>query len=294
MGQILKEFSTDEVAHILLACGVHWRVKNEASNVPGTQIPWSGLIRQSVIFPYLDNCYIFPFSLIWRVSMSPGTTSLKEQIEARCAELVPNLDVRDLYISYDKICGWDNYKLGIGYETLFASSLAVKYFLRSIPSKEGGYFALSEIYDLHPSEMSALKLLGEYKVNFSQGIFLPFREVCTNFSDLGLAVVHNRNIQNAHHDLILPARTIKGPVNIAVQAKASFYEASSKDIMSQLKVSSQSVENVQQLFWLYLGEKRGVEKNFSSVLYLDGSGCCNGLALDSIILVKKLKSENQI
>ena len=40
------------------------------------------------------------------------------------AELVPNLDVKDLYTSYDMLCSWENYNLGVGYETLFASSLA--------------------------------------------------------------------------------------------------------------------------------------------------------------------------
>jgi hypothetical protein len=63
MVQILQEFTTESIAHILLACGVHWIVNNEESNVPGTE-----LIHKSLIFPYLDGCYIFPFSLVWRAS----------------------------------------------------------------------------------------------------------------------------------------------------------------------------------------------------------------------------------
>jgi hypothetical protein len=127
MVQILKEFSTDTIAHILLACGVHWTVYHEASNVPGTQIPWAALIQMSLVFPYRDGCYMFPFSLVWRVAFSPRTSKEKADIEARCAELVPNLNVNDLYVSYDMICNWENYNLGARYETLFASSLAVKY-----------------------------------------------------------------------------------------------------------------------------------------------------------------------
>jgi len=291
MVQILIDFETKDIAHILLACGVHWIVGNEESNVPGTQIPWVTLIQKSLVFPYLDGCYIFPFSLVWRVATS-GTMNKKEDIKIKCAELVPNLDLNDLYISYDTLCSWENYKLGVGYETLFASSLAVKYYLRSISTGNSGYFSFPDIYDISPSELPAYNIMNKYKVNFSNGISLPTREVFTNVADLGFAIVHNRNIQNAHHDIILPARTNLGIVNIAVQAKASFDLSDRTTITKQLLVSPKSKEQVQQLFWLYLGEKPR-EKMFESIVFLDGSGCCNGLALDFFILVKKLRSKNQ-
>ena len=98
--------------------------------------------------------------------------------------------------------------------------------------------------------------MNKYEVNFSHGISLPTREVFSNVDDLGFAVVHNRNIHNAHHDIILPARTSLGNVNIAVQAKASFDLPGRKTITKQLLVSPASDEQVQQLFWLYLGEKK--------------------------------------
>ena len=292
MVQIFKEFSTDCIAHFILACGVHWIVDNEASNVPGTQTTWATLIQNSLVFPYLDGCYLFPFSLVWRAATSPGISNKKEEIESRCAELVPNLDVKDLYISLDILCSWENYNVGIGYETLFASSLAVKYYLRSISTGMTGYFSFPAIYDISRSDLPAFNIMSKYYVNFSQGISLPTREVLTNVADLGFAVVHNRNIHNAHHDLILPARTNLGIVNIAVQAKASFDLSDQTTITKQLLVSPASLEKVQQLFWLYLGETRREEK-FDSIVFLDGSGCCNGLALDFLILVKKLRSQNQ-
>lgn len=154
------------------------------------------------------------------------------------------------------------------------------------------YISFPAIYDISLSESPALNILNKYKVNFSRGISLPTREVFTNVADLGFAVVHNRNDHNAHHDIILPARTNLGIVNIAVQAKASFDLSERTTITKQLLVSPTSSEQVQQLFWLYLGQKRREEK-FDSIVFLDGSGCCNGLALDFFILVKKLMSENQ-
>ena len=293
MVSVFNDFENEEIAHILLACGVHWIVENEESNVPGTKIPWANLIQKSLVFPYLDGCYLFPFSLVWRVAISPKTSNKRQDIENICAELVPNLDVKDLYISYDMLCCWENYNLGVGYETLFGSSLAVKYYLQSISTgSSGAYFSFPAVYDISSSDLPAFDIMAEYKVNFSQGISLPSREVFANGADLGFAVVHNRNMHNAHHDLILPACVSGKTVNIAVQAKASFDLSDKKTILKQLLVSPKSLEPVKQLFWLYLGKNQR-EKKFNSIVFLDGSGCCNGLALDFLILVKKLTSENQ-
>lgn len=83
--QILNEYTPETIARILLACGVHWIVDNEASNVPGTQIPWAALIQKSLVFPYLDGCYLFPLSLVWRVAVSAGKSNKKQEIESKCA-----------------------------------------------------------------------------------------------------------------------------------------------------------------------------------------------------------------
>jgi hypothetical protein len=284
MVDILRDYSTEDIAHILLSCGVHWIVDDVNKNVPGTDIPWALLIRRSLIFPYLDGCYIFPFPLVWRVAESRNFPNKKEDIENKCAELVPNLNVKDLFTPYDELCSWENCRLGVGYETLFASSLAVKYYLRSISTGNSGYFSLSAIYDISRFDFPALNIMKKYEVNFSHGISLPAHEVYTNTVDLDLAVVHNRNTHNAHHDLILPARTSIGIVNIAVHAKVSFSDIGT--IAKQFLVSPECLEQVQQLFLLYLGKIQR-EKTFDSVVCLDGRGCCNGLTLNSFILVKK-------
>lgn len=293
MVEILNEFTIEEMAHILLACGVHWIVDDEASTVPGTKIPWATLIQKSLVFPYGDGCYIFPFSLVWRAATSTDTLDKIENIEKKCEELVPNLDVKDLYLTYDILCSWGLLKLGVGFETLFASGLAVKYYLRSTSEGRKGYFRFPDIYDIPRSDSpTEYNIMNNYEVDFSQGISLPTQEVFADTTGLGLAVVHNKNIHNAHHDVILPARTSLGMVNIAVQAKASFDLSGEKTIMNQLLVSRKTVDPVQQLFWLYLGENRR-EKSFDSIAFLNGRGCCNGLTLDFLISFKKLRAENQ-
>ena len=145
---------------------------------------------------------------------------------------------------------------------------------------------------MNPSELRAYHIMKKYQVNFSKGVSLPSSEVLANASDLGYSVLHNRNIHNAHHDIILPALTRIGIVNIAVQAKASFDLSDLKTMTKQLLVSPASSEQVKQLIWLYLGEKRR-EENFNTVVFLDGSGCCNGLALDLFILVMIFKKKKK-
>jgi hypothetical protein len=281
--RIFKEFTTESIAHIILACGVRWIVYDEESNVPGTEIPWATLIHKSLIFPYFDRCYIFPFSLVWRVA---DTSHEKEEVETRCAELVPNLNVNNLYISYDILWSWENYNLEVGYENLFASSLAVKYYLLSKRVKKDGYVIFPYIYDISRSDLPLLNIMSKYKVNLSHGISMLTRDVFTNVPDLEFAILLNRNIDNGHHDIILPARRQLENVNIAVQAKLSFDSSDRTTLNKQLLVSPTSLEQVQQLFRLYLPR----EEMFDSIVFLDGRGCCNWLALD---MVKKLRSKIQ-
>ena len=79
MVQILNEFTSETIAHILFACGVHWIVDNAESNVPGTNIPWVTLIRRSCVFPYLDGSYMFPFSLVWRVATTSPVNCIQNK-----------------------------------------------------------------------------------------------------------------------------------------------------------------------------------------------------------------------
>ena len=173
---------------------------------------------------------VISFILHW-VATSSAAPNKKEDIKKKCAELVPNLDAKDLFISFDEMCSPENYKQ----PNLMQLSSAVKYYLRSISTRNRGYHSLLIIHDISISDSTAFGIMGKYEVNFSHGISLPTHEVLTNPVDLELAVVHSRNIHNAHHDLILPARTSIEIVNIAVQAKASFNLSGKNTIAKQGK-----------------------------------------------------------
>jgi len=288
-----KNFSVNDISHILLSCSVHWRVGNVDDTVPGTEIKWNSLIQLSLVFPIFDGCYVFPFNLIWRTrtpaSIEEGTYhKTRTEIEDRCSSLIKGLRIEDLFHSYDKLCSDSLYEIGIYYETLFASSLAVKYYLKGIVMGQKS-IDLLKIINVNTTH-SARKILEKYTVDFSDGIFLPDeKEALSSSNNLPKAVIHNKEKHNAHHDIILPAILNGTQVNIAVQCKASFDLSQKKTIENQLLASKEGgAQSVQQLFWLYLGEENR-EKQYPDVAFLNGSGCCNGLSLNLFQLLKKLK-----
>lgn len=52
---------------------------------------------------------------------------------------VNNLEIKDLFFSFDDVCKFDIKNLGLYYESLFVSSLAAKYYLRSITAHKDDY-----------------------------------------------------------------------------------------------------------------------------------------------------------
>lgn len=107
--------------------------------------------------------------------------------------------------------------------------------------------------------------------------------------ELSLAVIHNRNSHNAHHDIILPAIKNDKSMNIAVSCKASFNLSNEKTLESQLKTDDESVG---LLVCLYLGNHQR-EAQYQNVVFLNGSGCCNGLMLNMFVLTRRLISQNK-
>ncbi|KAI8895715.1 hypothetical protein BC833DRAFT_659886 [Globomyces pollinis-pini] len=311
-----SRFTGTDIPHILLCCSVHWRVRDIYSFVPGTRHKWSDLITKSLVFPYSDNCYIIPFQLMWKSKSRHeyDYTRAKKALEKVCSSLIPNLDINNLFVSYDGLRTQSLYNLGMCYEKLFVSSLAVRYYLCKLEQKNQvgdslpdfgaphkgkaptEYLPILQLYDIGQEDISSSQSLASILVDFSSGIDLPSQEVFVNSSSLPSAVIHNCNIQSAHHDIILPCKIqgLKGdiPVNIPVSCKGSFNLCSNQTIQNQLRISKQHDELVSLLVWLYLGNEKREEDYQGNVLFLNGDGCCNGLALDMFILTKKLNAPN--
>jgi hypothetical protein len=185
----------------------------------------------------------------------------------------------------------------LAYEKLFVASLCVKYYLWGLTHKSSSTACLSDLYDLDFREVNCARLkvgLSTINIDLSKGISLPDSEAFVFHKLNESAITHNSNIHNAHHDIIIPARISGSLRNIPVSAKCSFTLSPYSCILNQLKQSNVSETAVLSLIWLYLGEWIHLEDNYPQVIFLNGSGCCNGLSLDLFILVKKLKSLNNV
>ena len=293
-------YTAETISCIIMSCGVHWKVQVN-SKVPGTNIVWNDLIQSSIIFPYTKGYYLFPFHLIWRMATytSPGGTSydiakMKEEIESNCKARIKNFSLKNLFFCYDELCQKSLYDIGMYYENLIVSSLAVKYYLKSLVSKKK-VLSLLDIYDIDSGDpmdgdRTQHGKLAKFNVDFSEGIELRKKEVFVDTADLPKAVIHNKNVHKAHHDIILPAISEGLQVTIAVQCKASFDLQTKSTIASQLQISKLNPNPVHQLFWFYLGEVSR-ESNYEGVAFLNGSGCCNGLSLNLFEMLKKLKTK---
>jgi hypothetical protein len=196
--------------------------------------------------------------------------------------------LQDLFLSYDQLCQCSLFNLGSLYESLFASSLAIKYRICKLAKKSiENMVPFCDIYDFGGAERDQAEYFARsLKTDLSQGIFYSDTELFIDQS-LPPAVIHNKNARNAHHDIILP--TNQG--NIPISAKAFVNLAGADVIKKQLFLSKNSAETSNMLIWLYLGS-RDTELKYQNVAFINGSGCCNGLALDMLILVKKLKTLN--
>ncbi|KAJ2988764.1 hypothetical protein HDV02_005417 [Globomyces sp. JEL0801] len=299
-----SQFVNNDIPHILMCCGVHWKVRDINSCVPGTNILWAHLISMSVVFPYLDNVYIIPFSLMWRAK-TPTTRQCFDYRNTRtgivdtCKALIPDFDITNLFVSYDQVRQLNLYNLGMCYESLFASSLAVKYYLRKLERQTNEQLLpLLELYNVADEDASTIEALADIWVDFSFGVILPKQECFVDSINMPNAIIHNLKTHTAHHDIILPAKrnskVVKAlvSVNIAVSCKASFDLSSDRTIQRQLKVSKKNDAPVGLLIFLYLGNNRREVQYKGNVVFMNGNGCCNGLALDMFIMTKRLISLN--
>ena len=164
------------------------------------------------------------------------------------------------------------------FEQLLTASLAVKYYLyRKYRRQTSVQFTSLYIC----SEEESLTLLKNRTLDFSDGIDCPKIEATIETSQLAHAVTRNSSIRSAHHDMILYSN--EGP--IPVQVKASFTRPTTADIEIQLKANKRSDVTAPVLIWMSLGDFTvgSLRDKFSDrVVFLNGSGVCNGMSIDML------------
>jgi hypothetical protein len=148
------------------------------------------------------------------------------------------------------------------------------------------------VYDIQEAKFNAIyNLLAPYEVDFSDGISLPDREAFVNSTTCSeKSIIHNKEINNAHHDIIIPAMKDGKREDMAVQAKASFGLDDAAEMGAQNCISKTIDARVPLLLWLYLDSTDKERRHDTeSVVFLNASGCCNGLTLEKLkhLIIRK-------
>jgi hypothetical protein len=175
------------------------------------------------------------------------------------------------------------------FEKLVMASFAVKYYLLKL---EGGVTDVCFTAIYLSSEFEELDLLKTRTIDLSQGIDYPTTEATIASSSLLHAVTRNREVQTAHHDMILYSK--EGP--IPVQLKASFKTPTGKHIKNQLRAGRNSKNHVDVLIWISLieAEPRIKQRFKSQVVFLNGSGVCNGDSFDKVCGALQVQATRKI
>ena len=124
---------------------------------------------------------------------------------------------------------------------------------------------------------------------------MPDTDTFVNIAQLSQeSVIHNIRFLTAHHDIIIPALKNKETnENIPVSVKASFKLPGGKEIGDQLRISKKRKDaetRAPLLIWLYLDSYDKEAKHIAqNVAFLNSSGCCNGLALDKFVTLKRMR-----
>jgi len=196
--------------------------------------------------------------------------------------------------------------MGELWEDLVVASLMAMYTIARISLNKDSVLFINMYY--LPATSKAYNVIKDIRVNLSRGICYPENEASVEtVSSEDCQIYFNKNIHNAHHDIILPAK----PVNLAIQCKNSLSIPTAISIESQLKKDppkntkekkrsskkdppKETIEEMDdrdsfKLLWFYVGSDDSSAGSpadyrsneifdairFQQLAFLSGRGCCS-------------------
>jgi hypothetical protein len=278
--QTFGNFTDDQLVHILFVCATGYRLfLNEC--IPGTEILIGDLVDGGMIFHYIDDRYT---TLLWLFAKER-----LHDLNKHAKTLIPNINLLKCFFSFDS---WNNksldlYSIGIEFESIFAHSLCIKYYLHSRVKNQKGPFRFTDVYDIGKCSKS-FPAASTWKIDLRGG-YVETQEVTHN-DDLEPCFYHNILTHTAAADSIVFKERNN---HLHIQNKYSMNsEIETSNIAKQLG-------NCNDLLWVQLGIKEDsyvppnyrneeVKKawNEKRLAFIDGGGCCNPMLMDLLILFK--------
>jgi hypothetical protein len=274
------DFPPDLIARIILATLEPVIERHE--KIPNTSFSWNDLQDKSLVFPFSDNHFTIP--LIFWLPQVKNETKLQlkneiiqrwRQIDKALKELVSGLDIETLFINLHE---WVEHSsnqnwIGLAYEQLLSSMLAVRYFKRVEAAQiikaslisDLPFVPLSALYDDLQEDTQSEKVFSRFFVDFSGGIIIPTKGAAVLVKSIPInfrnSIILNKETTNAHHDIVFYGKRQEEAGQIdggaAIQAKNSCSRPDGKDILKQLDDSS-------VLIWAYLDADDNFKSKFET------------------------------
>ncbi|CAJ1387304.1 unnamed protein product, partial [Effrenium voratum] len=204
-------FAEPKVALSLVLCSaVRWPAEGNQF-VPGTSLRWSDIFRAGAAFPKNKSVLV---PRLWWCKDTNVKDALQNDLKQRNISLeglLPDL------LNYLKRGATER---GRPWEELVANSLAARFHLHCIARNLSANVTWIPFLEIYPTEDLHLRaVLEPFEVCWSDGVEYPTDNEASVESKVGKAIKSNRNIKNAHHDLLIPVKRKATPMLefIAVQ-----------------------------------------------------------------------------
>ncbi|CAJ1389927.1 unnamed protein product, partial [Effrenium voratum] len=207
-------FAEPKVALSLVLCSaVRWPAEGNQF-VPGTSLRWSDIFRAGAAFPKNKSVLV---PRLWWCKDTNVKDALQNDLKQRNISLEGLLPDLLNYLIGQKRGATER---GRPWEELVANSLAARFHLHCIARNLSANVTWIPFLEIYPTEDLHLRaVLEPFEVCWSDGVEYPTDNEASVESKVGKAIKSNRNIKNAHHDLLIPVKRKATPMLefIAVQ-----------------------------------------------------------------------------
>ena len=202
-GSAAPFFDQPDIGLSLVLCSaVRWNA-TDREFVPGTSTRWSDIFNAGAAFP--DDAFVL-VPLVWWCTDPKAKAALVQK-------------ARELNISLERLLPYPAELLqapqrgplfrGTLWEEQVCNALAARFHLFCLAAHKTPCDTYAPFLEIYPTTDNHLRsVLEQFSVCWSDGVEYPEKEASV-LDRVGKAIKSNKNIKNAHHDLLIPVKRIE-------------------------------------------------------------------------------------